>query len=420
MTRRTHQTTKLRSRSLLTKAVVLAAIGSVVLTACADSPASTTATTSAAASGSAAPATLSVSDTGTFKGLVTSSDVITPTVNGNTVTINLGGQPVTVDKDKKLKVGFFVNGAQSLFFQTAFAWAKAQADAYGYDIEEVDGAYDTAKQSDQIETAINTKKYDAIIIIPVDGIASCDALTKQAPAAGIIVVNYFNPICGKSADPVQNWSVPGILGAVGGGTSVPVGQAFAEKVFAATPQGKGMSLSIGEALCTCAAIFAAGLDGAQKAYPDVNLTRLDATTVDASGGQAVTEQYLKDNPDANFIIALSDDTGLGAVEAIKAAGLTGKVKVYMAGGTQQIVDSMKAGTSDGTYPYYMGNAAQTALLMLHEAVAGNPVPTVIANDGAPLASYAEQVDPFFTYVTPEIVTSGGFVPNTAQNAQAAR
>ena len=134
----------------------------------------------------------------------------------------------------------------------------------------------------------------------------------------------------------------------------------------------------------------------------------------------MTEQYLKDNPDANFIIALSDDTGLGAVEAIKAAGLTGKVKVYMAGGTQQIVDSMKAGTSDGTYPYYMGNAAQTALLMLHEAVAGNPVPTVIANDGAPLASYAEQVDPFFTYVTPEIVTSGGFVPNTAQNAQAAR
>jgi len=92
----------------LTKAVVLAAIGSVVLSACADSPATTTATTSAGASGSAAPATLSVSDTGTFKGLVTSSDVITPTVDGGKVTINLGGQSVTVDKDKKLKVGFFV------------------------------------------------------------------------------------------------------------------------------------------------------------------------------------------------------------------------------------------------------------------------------------------------------------------------
>ena len=239
MTRRTHQTTKLRSRSLLTKAVVLAAIGSVVLSACADSPATTTATTSAAASGSAAPATLSVSDTGTFKGLVTSSDVITPTVDGNKVTINLGGQPVTVDKDKKLKVGFFVNGAQSLFFQTAFAWAKAQADAYGYDIEEVDGAYDTAKQSDQIETAINTKKYDAIIIIPVDGIASCDALTKQAPAAGIIVVNYFNPICGKSADPVQNWSVPGILGAVGGGDISPRGPGVRGEGLCRHTPGKG-------------------------------------------------------------------------------------------------------------------------------------------------------------------------------------
>ena len=82
MTRRTHQTTKRRSPSSLTKALVLLAIGSAVLSACADSPATTTATTSAGASGSAAPATLSVSDTGTFKGLVTSSDVITPTVDG--------------------------------------------------------------------------------------------------------------------------------------------------------------------------------------------------------------------------------------------------------------------------------------------------------------------------------------------------
>jgi hypothetical protein len=90
----------------------------------------------------------------------------------------------------------------------------------------------------------------------------------------------------------------------------------------------------------------------------------------------------------------------------------------MAGGTQQIVDFMKAGTTNGTYPYYMGNAAQSALLMLHEAVAGNPVPTVVANDGAPLASYADQVDPFFTSVTPQIIASGEYVPNTPQNAQA--
>ena len=104
----------------------------------------------------------------------------------------------------------------------------------------------------------------------------------------------------------------------------------------------------------------------------------------------MTEQYLKDNPDAQFIVALADETGAGAIQAVEAAGLTGKVKVYMSGGTPRIIDFMKAGKVDGTHPYYMGSAVQSALLMLHEAVAGNPVPTVIANDGHVLASFRRQ------------------------------
>lgn len=412
MMQKNRQPAPRRSRWWATPGLAIAAVGLLALSACADN------TTEQTSSGSDSSTTLGISDAGEFNGLVTGSSTIAPTVDGDKVTIDLGGQKVTVDKDKKLKVGFFVVGSSSPFFQTAYAWGKAQADAYGYDFEMVDASFDASKQADQIQTAISTKKYDAIIIIPVDGVASCDSLTKQAPQAGIIVVNYFNPICGKDDAPIENWYVPGLLGAVGGGTSVPVTEAFAEKVMSEFPEGKGMSLNIAESICVCGLIFNKALDGAQADYPNVDLSRLYASSTDAAGGQTVTEQYLKDNKDADFILALSDDTAAGAVEAVKAAGLTGKVKVFIAGGTQQIVDFMKVGASDGTYPYYMGDAVQSSLLMLHEAVAGNPVPTVIANDGHPLESYSQQEAPYFTYVTPEIINSGAYVANTVANANA--
>lgn len=407
---------KYRPRSWVSRSIALAAVGCLALSACADN---SSGTTSAGGDTSENSNTLSVSTEGEFAGLVTGSQIITPTVDGDKVTIDVGGgNSITVDKNQQLDVGFFVVGTSSPFFQTAYAWAKAQADAYGWNLEMVDAAFDSATQSDQIQTAISTKKYDAIIVIPVDGVGSCDSLTKQAAAAGILVVDYFNPLCGKNDSPVEGWAVPGLLGAVGGSTSTVTNQAFIERALTNTPQGKGMSLNLEESLCVCGIIYNKALDAAQETFPDVDLTRTYASSTGAAGGQSVTEQYLKDNPDADFILALSDDTGIGAIEAVKAAGLTGKVKVYMSGGTQLIVDNMLTGQIDGTHPYYMGSAVQAAMLILHEAVAGNPVPTVIANDGHVLESYSETESPFFTYVTPEMAKSGDYVANTVENASA--
>lgn len=408
-------TSERRSLSWSARASVIATIGCLALSACADDPRDSTAS---AADSSAPPVTLSVSADGAFEGLVTGSRTITPTVDGDTVTIDVGGSTIKIEKDKKLKVGFFVNGAISTFFQTAIAWAKVQADAYGYEVEVVDGAWDPAKQADQIQTAISTKKYDAIVVIPVDGLGACDSFTKQAAEAGILVIDYFNPMCGKDAEPIENWYVPGLLGVVGGGTTSDIYQAFVERAMAAHPEGKGMSLSLEASMCTCAGIYSSALDAALTSYPGVDLTQTAAASPDKAGGQAVTEQYLKDNPDAEFIVALSDETGAGAVDAVEAAGLTDKVKVYMSGGTPPIIAFMEAGKVSGTHPYYMGSAAQSALLMLHEAVAGNPVPTVIANDGHVLDSFADTNAPFLTLVTPEIAQSGEYMPNTVQNAEA--
>ena len=401
-----------RSRAWSTRGVVLVALGCLVLSACADDPSDASSDGS-----SSAPATLVVSEEGEFAGLITSTELTEPTVDGDQVTIDAGGQEVTVEKDQELSVGLFVSGGATPFFQTTNAWAEAQAEAYGWDLEMVDAAFDAGKQADQIQTAISTEKYDAILVVPVDGVGSCDAFTKQAPAAGILVVSIINPLCGRDTEPIESQDVPGTLGVVGGSTSAVTWQAFHEQVVSEFPEGKGLSVALSESICVCAIGWNQALDGAESEYPGVDLTRAETPSPDAAGGFAVTEQYLNDNPDAEFIIALSDEMGSGAAEAVEAAGLTGKVKVYMSGGTELILGLMEDGAAHGTHPYYNGTVAQTALLMLHEAVAGNPVPRVIANDGHELESFSAEEPPFFTYVAPDNLDAG-YTPDTIENAQA--
>ncbi|MFI5427256.1 sugar ABC transporter substrate-binding protein [Aeromicrobium sp. UC242_57] len=418
MKRSFSQHTPRRPRSLMTGGIALVAVASMLLSACADDTSDGDVTANDGTATSASE-TLGVSDEGEFAGLITGSGLTEPTVDGDKVTIDVGGgQEIAVDKGKKLKVGMFVSGGATPYFQTGYAWAKAQGEAYGWTVDLVDASFDAGKQADQIQTAISTKKYDAILVNPVDGAGACDAFTKQAPAAGVLVISYENPICGKDLEPVQDSYIPGMLGAVGGSTSAVTWQAFQEQILSETPQGKGLSVVIPQSTCICTAGWNKALDEALKKYPDAQVTRVETPSPDAAGGQIVTEQYLKDNKDAQFISVISDEMGAGAVEAVKAAGLTGKVKVYVSGGNALLVDMLKDGRVAGTHPYYNGTAAQTAMLMFHEAVAGNPVPRVIANDGHALESYSDKEPPFFTYVTPEIAKSGDYVPNSIDNATA--
>ena len=57
-----------------------------------------------------------------------------------------------------------------------------------------------------------------------------------------------------------------------------------------------------------------------------------------SGGKQVTEALLKSNPDVDLIYAHNDDMGLGAIEAIEAAGLTPGVDIKIV-----TIDAVKDG-----------------------------------------------------------------------------
>ena len=57
-----------------------------------------------------------------------------------------------------------------------------------------------------------------------------------------------------------------------------------------------------------------------KADPKFKIVASQTGDFTRAGGKQVTEALLKSNPDVNLIYAHNDDMGLGAIEAIEAAG----------------------------------------------------------------------------------------------------
>ncbi|MGL4649644.1 MAG: substrate-binding domain-containing protein, partial [Caldilineaceae bacterium] len=76
-------------------------------------------------------------------------------------------------------------------------------------------------------------------------------------------------------------------------------------------------------------------------------------------GLSVTENCLTGNPDAQVIVAANDDMALGAVEAVKAAGLTMPILGYDA--LPEALQAISAGDLYGTVEQFPGEQSATAL-----------------------------------------------------------
>ncbi|MGX7828433.1 ABC transporter substrate-binding protein [Actinokineospora sp. 24-640] len=63
-----------------------------------------------------------------------------------------------------------------------------------------------------------------------------------------------------------------------------------------------------------------GFEEVVAARPDIKVVATQSGDFTRSGGKQVMEAFLKSNPDIDVVYAHNDDMGLGAIEAIKAAG----------------------------------------------------------------------------------------------------
>jgi len=149
----------------------------------------------------------------------------------------------------------------------------------------------------------------------------------------------------------------------------------------------------------------------QKGFSQVvagklNIVAAQPANYDQATAQTVASAILKAHPEITGIFAANDTMGLGAAEAVRNAGLTGKVTIVSVDGITAALQAVKAGTLSGTisqYPYAEGQLAVQACadLVNHKTVPQRIVaPIQLIDSGNASKAITSFPEPFFAFTDP--------------------
>ena len=301
-------------------------------------------------------------------------------------------------QDEPLKIGAAPYGLQAEFMQI---WTAAMEDhpavkSGEVDLTVFDGRYDALVQQEQFET-MATQGFDAIIFAPIDVEAGAAAV-QVAHDAGIPVVGSNTRV---NSD---------LLTSYVGSDDTQSGYMEAKAVLDAIGCDEGGNVVIIEGPIGQSAQIQR-LEGNQRALaecPNVNVVEQQTANWSRAEAQTLMENWLTAYPDGiDGVIGQNDEMALGAIEAIKAAGLN--VEDFAIAGIDGVTDALTA-VKNGEMQSILQDARAQAQGALDVAIAA-------ARDG----DYEPQSDIWTLY--PDMPWNGGteelynvpWTPVTADN-----
>lgn len=286
--------------------------------------------------------------------------------------VALGELSVAFDEGEPLKIAFNGYGKGYAYSAPEYVAATDLAEEHGLTIDQFDPAGDPQAQITQVQDAMASGEYNAIVVYPLSTDLMCDIMTRQMPAAGILPIAIGNPPC-------TDEDAGGVLTVVPdtGGTDY-VYPAWAELIAEAESGGKAIVVAGPEIDYTTSAATAA-LDEALAAH-DVELLATAHTDFTHEDSLQKAQDIVQANRDATTIIATYPEGTDASVTALKLAGLEG-VRVYDFGGEERILDEIKDDLVAGSAPFYPYTKVKTAIQALLLARAGETVDPYIPYAG---------------------------------------
>ena len=174
-----------------------------------------------------------------------------------------------------------------------------------------DGKYDALTQNNQFETMV-TQKYDGILFVPIDVKAGAEAVDKAA-AANIPVVGSNTRV---DSDKLVSYV---------GSNDVIAGEMEAESVIKAMG-GKGNVVIIEGPIGQSAQIERRkGNQNVLAKYPNVKVLEMKTANWSRAESLSLMENWLTAHAGKiNGVIGQNDEMALGAIEAIKAKGISNR------------------------------------------------------------------------------------------------
>ena len=284
---------------------------------------------------------------------------------------DVNGQPAaTAETVEDLRIAYFSAGSSNQYLQAAIDEAKTFAEETGVQLDVFDGEFDAQTQFDQMQTALTSGRYNAFAVEPNDGNLVCNLLTKDAPAAGVMVSVFNLPICGRATNLGEETWEPGTVNYVGGQT-LDVYEAWVEQVKQAHPEGAKIALISGPDLNANSICFFQ----AAEAFADGPWEVVAQQTTDYTTAQAfqAAQTIMQANPDLDILMSNFSGMTRGVVQA--TAGTD--VAVYDFGGDQWALDNVAGGALASTIMMLPRLETRYALQGIVDIVNGEETPTFV-------------------------------------------
>lgn len=213
----------------------------------------------------------------------------------------------------ELVVGFAQVGAESGWRTANTKDIQAAFEEAGIELKFSDAQQKQENQIKAIRSYIQ-QQVDVIAFSPVVE-TGWDAVLNEAKAAGIPVV-----LTDRAVDSQDESLYVSFLGSDFVEEGEKAGQWVLDEYADATEPVQIIQLE-GTTGAAPAIDRAEGFAEVISANPNLEVVASQTGDFTRAGGKQVTEALLKSNPDVDLIYAHNDDMGLGAIEAIEAAGL---------------------------------------------------------------------------------------------------
>ena len=238
---------------------------------------------------------------------------------------------VEAAEDKTPSVGFANVNDVYPYLVKVRSYFKEFAEEQGFEVLVADAAGDVNTQIGQIETFIS-KDVDIVIAVPADptGIApTVETLWEK----GI----PFLTVCGNSnAKEIHVGSMNYDAGAMQAGYLAEI-----------LPENAKILYMVGD-YNTEANERKEGFDTLFELRPDIELLSEQLSQNRMDMGMSITEAWIQSYPEFDAICCQNDDSALGAIEALKAANRLEGVTVVGLDGSDEALESIKAGELGAT------------------------------------------------------------------------
>jgi ribose transport system substrate-binding protein len=271
-----------------------------------------------------------------------------------------GSTTTTAKAAKTVRVAHFLPNVANTYNQANKKGSDTEAAKLGnVKVQTFSSDFDPNKQVQQIQTATATGQYDAFIVNALDGVRVVPAI-RAATAKGIKVVCEFS-ICGPDQAKFAK-QIPA-LAAQTGINAGKLGDQAAPVVNAACK---------GKDPCNLAIMFGLQQLVSEKWWADHLKAGLDPNVKVVATGEGAFladpsykafKDILQAHPNIDAVVAPGDQMIVGSEQAIKEAGLKGKIALIGTGASDSALKAITDGRWYGSAilrPYHDGQVAMEA------------------------------------------------------------